>query len=166
MVTIDFYSLLYCISPLFHIWCPRLLRSGVVGRDEFDIERISRDFLSRNGDGESGAILSFIGVVRRSGHRRDKQVTKIMIEAHVEIANSILRNIAKEIKEKYNLSDAIIIHAFGLFDVGEPLVFVGLAKDHREGIFEAMAEAIRRYKTEPPLFKKEIYVDGVGEWVT
>jgi|Deesub1362B_J571_1020462.scaffolds.fasta_scaffold00023_2 molybdopterin synthase catalytic subunit len=143
-----------------------MFESGIIEKDNFNIGEINREFIERNGGGGSGAILSFIGIVRRSGHIEGKGVIRILIEAHEDLASKVIKNIARELKEKYDLTDALIIHAVGEFSVGEPLVYVGLAKEHRTGLFEAMKEAIDRYKSEPPLFKKEIYIDGSGKWIS
>jgi len=140
------------------------MSSRVVDKGAFDILKIIDEFLRKNSDGRSGAILIFIGIARRKG-LHDKDVTKLLIESYREMANEKLNEISADLIKKYNLNDCLIVHAEGEFNIGEPLVFVGIAKQHRDNLFNAMSEAIVRYKTEPPLFKKEIYKNGSGEWI-
>ena len=59
-----------------------------------------------------------------------------------------------------------IYHLMGEFMVGEPLVFVVVGGRTRRNVFSALQEAVERYKREPALFKKEVYVDGSHEWIS
>lgn len=136
----------------------------VIDKREFNVLKIIDNFLKKNFDGRSGAILIFIGVTRSEG-LGGKEVSKLFIESYNELANEKLNEISSDIIQKYSVNDCLIIHGEGEFKVGEPIVIVGIAKKHRDNLFEAMKEAINRYKTEPPLFKKEIYVDGSSDWV-
>lgn len=58
-----------------------------------------------------------------------------------------------------------IYHLIGEFQIGEPIVLVAVGGPRRENVFSAMKESVKRYKTEPALFKKEVYIDGSHEWV-
>jgi molybdopterin synthase catalytic subunit len=58
----------------------------------------------------------------------------------------------------------------GDFEVGEDLVYVSVAGSHRSDVFSVLREAVERYKSEVPVFKKERIVDAKGEpaeyWVS
>lgn len=132
-------------------------------KEEFKINELINRFLNRNGDGESGAIYLFIGTVKKKGRRGI--VDRLYLEAYKEAANKELEDICKEVKEKYMLNDVEIGHATGMFKTGEPIVYVGIAALSRGKMYEAMKESIELYKSRPPIFKKEIYIDKREEWI-
>jgi molybdopterin synthase catalytic subunit len=63
-----------------------------------------------------------------------------------------------------------IHHLLGEFKVGDDLVYVAVAGSHREEVFNVLREAVERYKSEAPIFKKEHIVDEKGSadeyWVS
>ena len=137
--------------------------SGIVRKDDWDIKRLIMDFIDRNSDGSCGALNIFIGHVKRMG--RKGAVKTLYLEAYEDVASEELRKISDEIREKYGLKDVEICHAVGEFGVGEPIVYVALAAPGRKNMYEAMKEAIEGYKSRPPIFKKEIYLDGSSKWI-
>ena len=56
------------------------------------------------------------------------------------------------------------------FNVGEDLVYVLVAGSHRTDVFPVLREALERYKSEVPVFKKEYVVNAKGSaieyWVS
>ncbi|MCP8305115.1 MAG: molybdenum cofactor biosynthesis protein MoaE [archaeon] len=139
-----------------------MLDSGIYNKGEMDMPSVD-DLLSELPK-DSGAIMTFIGVVKEVG-KDDKKVIGLEIESYDEYANFTIKNICDEIKEKYGLSLAKIYHFKGSFKVGEPLVLVIVAGRHRKQTFPALQEAIERYKKELAVWKKEFYVDGSEEWI-
>ncbi|PSN93429.1 hypothetical protein B9Q06_12035 [Candidatus Marsarchaeota G2 archaeon ECH_B_2] len=115
--------------------------------------------------GETGAILSFIGVVKSRGVN-GKKVAKIVMEAYDDVANQVIAKICDELVSKYELTGAYIYHFVGEFRVGEPLVVIVVCSKTRWRAYEAIQEAVQRYKTEPPIWKKEVYEDGTSEWLS
>jgi molybdopterin synthase catalytic subunit len=89
-----------------------------------------------------------------------------VIESYEKHANGVLQKICQEVKEKYSLTDILIVHGVGSFSAGEPVVMVLVASPRRKFGFQALTEAVERYKKEPALFKKEIYKDGSSEWIS
>ena len=112
-----------------------------------------------------GAVSTFLGVTK-SGGLGGKEVTTLEIESYVEHANKAVQRIGKEVEEKYGLSLVRIYHLIGEFKVGDPIVLVVAAGQSRSGVFSALQEAVERYKTEPALFKKEVYLDGSHRWIS
>ena len=138
--------------------------SGVIDKEDFNPGKVMKEFIERNSRGRSGGLLFFLGVVRDKS-RTGKEVASLEIEAEEEMATQEVRRIVEEVKDRYGLDDALIIHAQGVFKPGEPLVLVALAGRGRKELFPAMEEAIHSYKTRPPIFKKEVYGDGSGAWI-
>ena len=141
------------------------MKSRVVDKGKLSpIEEISR-FLNENADGWSGAIMFFIGKVKRKS-KDEKDVDKIEIESYREGSNEKLVEISEKIKKKYDLRNILIVHGEGVFYPGEDLVVVGVASKGRKEAIKAIQEVIEAYKKKAFLFKKEIYKDGTGRWIT
>ncbi len=116
-----------------------------------------------------GAIAMFIGVARGETLKREK-VEKLMLEAYEEKANETLANICNDLRKKQGIVDVQIHHLLGEFSVGEDLVYVLVAGEHRKNVFSVLEEAVERYKKEAPIFKKEYVIDEKGKrrayWLT
>lgn len=138
-------------------------RSGVYPKGSVDPYTL---IASAAGDelGETGAVLSFIGVVKSRGVN-GKRVSKVVMEAYSEVADRVIERICEELKAKYELTGAYIYHFVGEFGVGEPLVVIVVCSKTRWKAYEAIREAVQRYKSEPPIWKKEVYEDGTSQWV-
>jgi len=109
----------------------------------------------------AGAIATFVGVVR--GETLDgENVERMELQAYEEEANKVLGGICEELKKREGIVDVQIHHFVGEFSVGEDLVYVVVAGAHRENVFAVLREAVERYKSEAPVFKKEHVVDETG----
>lgn len=141
-----------------------MIESGVYPKKKIDIIKILSEILTSDPD-NVGAVLTFFGITKRFSGTK-KEVTNIEVESYVEHASPIILKICQEVKEKYNLSFVYIYHFIGNFNVGDPLVFVAVGGKTRKKVFPAIQEAVERYKSEPALFKKEVYVDGSQQWIS
>jgi molybdopterin synthase catalytic subunit len=108
-----------------------------------------------------GAITLFIGVTRGENLEGQK-VQKLTLEAYEEKANEVLTKICDNLTKKPGIIDVQIHHLLGEFNVGEDLVYVSVAGSHRTDVFPVLREAVERYKTEAPVFKKEQIIDAKG----
>lgn len=109
-----------------------------------------------------GAITMFIGVVRGETEKGEK-VEKLELEAYEEKANQTLAKICDDLRKKPGVTDVQIHHLLGEFSAGEDLVYVLVAGSHRQNIFPVLEEAVERYKSEAPIFKKEHIITEKGE---
>ena len=109
----------------------------------------------------AGAIGLFIGVVRGDTFEGHK-VERLQLEAYEEKANQVLGKISSDLTQKQGIVNVQIHHLLGEFKVGDDLVYVAVAGSHREEVFSVLREAVERYKSEAPIFKKERVVDGKG----
>ena len=141
-----------------------ILKTGVYPKKQVDFEKIYSSFVSDLGK-NSGSAMSFLGVSRSESADGSRNVRALVMEAYAEHANKVLRKICDETKRKYGLNRIEIIHALGSFKPGEPVVIVILSSPRRVASFEALREAVERYKKEPALFKQEIYPDGTTNWI-
>lgn len=114
----------------------------------------------------SGAISSFTGTVRQELNiSEENNIAAMLIEHHPVMTNMALNALADDSISYYNLSGLIIIHRYGRLAIGDPIVFVAAASPHRKEAMEAVQYIMDRLKTDVPLWKKEIYQNGLGHWV-
>jgi molybdopterin synthase catalytic subunit len=118
---------------------------------------------------KAGAIGLFIGVVRGETLEGEK-VETLQLEAYEEKANQVLTKICDDLILKPGIVNVQIHHLLGEFSVGDDLVYVAVAGSHRTDIFPVLREAVERYKSEAPVFKKEQIVNAKGSksqyWVS
>ena len=134
---------------------------GIHKKDEFSFSELLKSVKERPNFHSAGAIATFIGVVR--GETLDgENVEGLELEAYEEQANKVLGGICKDLKKREGVVDVQIHHFVGEFSVGEDLVYVVVAGAHRENVFGVLREAVERYKSETPVFKKEQVVDETG----
>ena len=138
--------------------------AGVHEKGTFTIADVFANLRKKESFRKAGAIATFIGVVR--GETLDgKRVEKMSMEAYEEKANEVLVKISEELSAKPGIVDVKIHHLLGDFEVGEDLVYVSVAGAHRKEVFAVLHEAVERYKTEAPVFKKERIVNAEGKAV-
>jgi molybdopterin converting factor subunit 1 len=114
------------------------------------------------GQNSSGAIASFLGVVR--GHARGRQVDHLEYDAYSEMAVAKMRQIGDEIRSRWPVDRVAILHRVGSLGVGEASVAIVIGSPHRHEALQACAYAIERLKEIVPIWKKEIWSDG-AEWI-
>ena len=109
-----------------------------------------------------GAICVFLGVVRSTSPLG--RVVRLEYEAHEKLAPEVLRKILEEACRKHGLIDGVIEHKVGKAPVGETVMCVAVASEHREEAFKAVREIVERIKSEAPIWKKEVAERG-ERWV-
>lgn len=124
---------------------------------------LSLDALARQvGVRTSGAVASFLGIVRESS--RGRRVTSLEYEAYPEMAEATMRQIGEEIRARWPVDALAIVHRTGRLAIGEASVAIAVASPHRRQALEACAYAIERLKEIVPIWKKEVWEDG-SEWI-
>jgi molybdopterin synthase catalytic subunit len=108
--------------------------------------------LPQNHDGDAGATVDFLGVVRRLEDGRE--IEGIEYEAHRDMAEHQLRQIAQQAVEKFRLQLVIIHHRIGFIAVGEPSLFVRVASPHRGEGFRASQWIVDELKKKVPIWKR------------
>lgn len=110
----------------------------------------------------SGAIASFIGVVRNE--HRGRRVHHLVYEAYPPMAEQEMRRIVSELRAKWDVTAVALAHRTGRLEIGEASVVIAVAAPHRKEALEACAFAIERVKESVPIWKKE-YSDEGEEWI-
>jgi molybdopterin synthase catalytic subunit len=109
----------------------------------------------------AGAVVDFSGLVRRLEDGRE--IDGIEYEAHREMAEHQLKEIAGQAAAKFGLQLVVIHHRIGFIAVGEPSLFVRVATQHRQEAFQAAQWIIDELKKKAPIWKRPHLrqVDGV-----
>ncbi len=111
---------------------------------------------------QAGAVSLFVGVVRDNNLGRD--VDYLEYDAYPAMATNVMRQIASEIRERWDVLDIAMHHRVGRLEIGEASVAVAVASAHRGEGIEACHYGIDRLKAIVPIWKKEVWADG-EEWI-
>ncbi len=134
-----------------------------ITEDELDLG----DLLDQITLSSTGAVATFVGTVRGVTSRGDPhETTYLEYEAYVPMAESKMKQIADEIRERWDTIEGIaIVQRVGRLYPRTPTVLIACASSHRDGgIFDAARYGIDRLKEIVPVWKKEVSATG-EEWV-
>ena len=106
----------------------------------------------------SGCVVTYIGLIR--DYSRGKPVVSVEYKDAEGTAENRLREIASEIRQKWQLENIAICHRIGKLKVGDINLVVAVAAAHRQEGFAACQYAIDQFKQKLPTQKKETYKDG------
>jgi len=103
-------------------------------------------------DAAAGAAVDFWGIVRGSedGH----QIEGIEYEAHREMAEHQLRQIARQSIETFALKLIVVHHRIGFIAAGESSLFMRVASGHRAEAFRASQWVVDELKRKVPIWKR------------
>jgi cyclic pyranopterin phosphate synthase len=104
-----------------------------------------------------GAIVAFIGTVRREG-----DMDGLEFEAYQEMATERMEAIRQEAIQRFGVLDATVVHRVGRVGIGEDIVIIAVSAAHRVEAFEACRYLIDEMKVTVPIWKREV---GTGTWV-
>jgi molybdopterin synthase catalytic subunit len=108
---------------------------------------------SKNGvDPAAGARVEFQGIVR--GSEDGREIEGIDYEAHHEMAEHQLKQIAGQAAIQFELRSVIIHHRVGFVAVGEPSLFMRVCSGHREAAFQASRWIVDELKKKVPIWKR------------
>ena len=77
----------------------------------------------------------------------------------------VMAELEAETRSRFIVQDVLVAHRWGRLEVGDAIVFVAVAAEHRRVAFEAADFLMDQLKTRAPFWKKEIRRDGTAEWV-
>ncbi len=148
-----------------------MANAGVHEKGTFTLQNALDNIKKDPNYGKAGAIGLFIGVVRgQVPESEESTVQGLTIEAYEPKADQVLNKISNELTQKPGIVNVQIHHLLGDFHVGDDLVYVAVAGSHRTDVFPVLQEAVERYKTEVPVFKKERIANKQGKaseyWVS
>jgi molybdopterin synthase catalytic subunit len=111
----------------------------------------------------SGAVVSFLGVVRDHSEGRDG-VVGMDYEAYPGEAERVLAEIAAAARAKWPAVDRVgLLHRTGPLALSDVSVAVVVSAPHRPEAFEAARFCIDTLKETAPIWKREHWADG-SDW--
>ena len=115
-------------------------------------------------DPRVGAVATFLGLVRNHDPSVTGQVSALEYSAHPD-AEAVLNRLAASAAADDDVLALALSHRVGLVGVGEPAIIVAVATAHRARAFEVCRELVEAVKSELPVWKRELLVDGSHVWV-
>ena len=132
----------------------RIQQENFVVTDEIEaIKKVSRNI---------GGITTFLGTGRELS--KGENISKLDFEHYPKMAEKKLEEIRVQAIKDYGIIEMIIVHRIGEIDIGENIVLIVAAGEHRKETFKACEWAIAELKRTTPIWKKE--TTSTGEiWV-
>ena len=106
----------------------------------------------------AGARVDFQGIVR--GSEDGREIDGIDYEAHREMAEHQLQQIAEQAAIEFGLRSVIIHHRIGFVPVGEPSLFTRVCSGHREAAFQASRWIVEELKKKVPIWKRPRFTNN------
>jgi molybdopterin synthase catalytic subunit len=113
-------------------------------------------------DKAAGAVVSFAGVVR--DHDGGRSVTELEYVGH-PTAPELIAEIAAEFAGRPEVQSVAVSHRVGLLAIGDVALACAVSAAHRGQAFAACAELVDEVKARLPIWKRQVFTDGVDEWV-
>jgi len=110
-------------------------------------------------DFDAGARVDFHGIVRRLENGRE--IEGIEYEAHREMAEHQLKQIAEQAAIEFGLRSIIIHHRIGFVAVGESSLLTQVCSGHREAAFQASRWIVEELKKKVPIWKRPRFKSNV-----
>ena len=116
-------------------------------------------------DPSNGAIALKSGTVRQE--TEGKAVRYLEYQGYERMALLIFQEIAAHIRQKWPQTNRVVIHhRIGKLKIGEISVLIAVGCPHRGEAFAACRYGIDTLKHNAPIWKKELWADGSGTWVS
>ena len=119
--------------------------------------------LAETEDPACGALVVFVGTVRNEND--GQPVEGMTYEAHVSMAEKVLRQIEDEVLNRFDVRRCRIQHRIGTLRLGEPSVIIVVRAAHRAAAYDASRYAIDQIKQRAPIWKEEHYVTGASRYL-
>ena len=134
-----------------------MMRASV---DVIDPDSLRRELF----DPAAGAYVGFEGWIRNENE--GQQVLRLEYEAYEPLCVKEGEKVIAEARERFPLLKAHCVHRYGMLEIGECAVWVGVSSGHRDEAFKACRYIIDQVKVRLPIWKKEHYASGDSGWVS
>jgi molybdopterin synthase catalytic subunit len=114
------------------------------------------------GQGDIGAMVSFVGLVRDMND--GDAIQTLTLEHYAGMTENALQAIEKEAKNRWDIQKSLIIHRVGMLKPQDQIVLVAVTSAHRGDAFHACEFIMDYLKTSAPFWKKETTNQG-ERWV-
>ena len=113
-------------------------------------------------DSVAGAVVTFSGVVRDHDHGR--HVERLQYVGHPS-AGDVLARVVAAVAADAPVDAVAVSHRLGHLAVGECALAVAVSAAHRAEAFATCARLVDEVKEHLPVWKRQWFADGSGEWV-
>ena len=128
----------------------RIQQENFVVTDEIEtIKKVSNNI---------GGITTFLGTGRELS--KGENISKLNFEHYPKMAEKKLEEIRLQAIKDYGIIEMVIIHRIGEIDIGENIVLIVAAGEHRKETFKACEWAIAELKRTTPIWKRETTTTG------
>ena len=128
----------------------RIQQENFVVTDEIEtVKKVSNNI---------GGITIFLGTGRELS--KGENISKLNFEHYPKMAEKKLEEIRIQAIKDYGIIEMIIIHRIGEIDIGENIVLIVAAGEHRKETFKACEWAIAELKRTTPIWKRETTTTG------
>ena len=128
----------------------RIQQENFVVTDEIEaIKKVSNNI---------GGITTFLGTGRELS--KGENISKLNFEHYPKMAEKKLEEIRLQAIKDYGIIEMLIIHRIGEIDIGENIVLIVAAGEHRKETFKACEWAIAELKRTTPIWKRETTTTG------
>ena len=128
----------------------RIQQEDFVVTDEIEaIKKVSNNI---------GGITIFLGTGRELS--KGENISKLNFEHYPKMAEKKLEEIRLQAIKDYGIIEMVIIHRIGEIDIGENIVLIVAAGEHRKETFKACEWAIAELKRTTPIWKRETTTTG------
>ena len=132
-----------------------------VQESSFDVD-VQYEMLVRSSPG--AAVVTFTGYVR--DHSASENVVAMELEHYPGMTEQSLQHLGDTAASRFDLLNWRIVHRYGVLEVAEPIVWVGVTANHRSPAFDACQYLMDSLKTDAPFWKREFFDNGEGRWVS
>ena len=105
-----------------------------------------------------GGIVSFLGTAR--DFSKGKDIQRIDFEYYPGMAEKKLNEIREKALADYNIIEVSIVHRVGRIEIGDNIVLIVVAAQHRKDAFKACEWCIDELKRITPIWKREETNEG------
>jgi molybdopterin synthase catalytic subunit len=106
----------------------------------------------------TGGIVTFLGTAR--DFSKGKDIQRIDFEYYPGMAEKKLNDIRERALADYNIIEVSIVHRVGRIEIGDNIVLIVVAAQHRKDAFKACEWCIDELKRITPIWKREETNEG------
>ncbi|MCC7575458.1 MAG: molybdopterin synthase [Methanomethylovorans sp.] len=107
---------------------------------------------------KAGGIGTFTGIVRQFSEGVETKA--LHFEKYEKIAEEAMQKVCHDLMQRKGVLDVRMHHRTGTIRPGEDIVYIVVAAAHRQELFIALTDALELLKSEVPVWKKELTIEG------
>ncbi|MBI5253958.1 MAG: molybdenum cofactor biosynthesis protein MoaE [Euryarchaeota archaeon] len=127
-----------------------------IQKEDFSVEEEIKKVKAKSA--RIGGIVAFLGTAREFS--RGKDIKKLQYEHYAGMAHKKLEELRERALKNFDVLEVAIIHRTGEIKIGENIVLIIAAAEHRREAFKACEWCIDELKRAVPIWKKEVTSDG------